>query len=497
MDRVWNSGFAWLNRGCSAPSRPGLFPVRAAVFAALMAAGCFAQQYDIVLSGGRVMDPESRLDAIRDVGIRAGKIAAISERPIQGQTKIDVKGLVVAPGFIDLHSHGQDDENYRFKARDGVTTALEMEVGVSPVKDWYAARQGKALIHYGATSGHIPARMKVMKDPGGLLPTGDAAHRKATTAEMREVEDLVRRGLDEGGLGIGMGIAYVPASTHPEILSIFRIAADRKVPAYVHTRSVGTGEPGSTTEAMEEVIAGAAITGASIHVVHITSMSLNQTGLALEMIDGARKRGLDLTTEAYPYTAGQTAIDSAMFDPGWQQRLSITYKDLQWVATGERLTAESYERYRKTGGFVILHAIPEEAARQAIAYPGVMIASDGRLEKGKGHPRSAGTYARVLGRYVREQKALPLMSAIEKMTLLPARRLEGATPAMKNKGRIKVGADADIAVFDEARVTDRATFDKPDQFSEGIPFVLVNGTFVVRDGKIVEGVKPGQGIRAR
>jgi N-acyl-D-aspartate/D-glutamate deacylase len=475
--------------------------MKASLFALLMtsvtAGALFAQQYDLVLSGGRVMDPESGLDAVRDVGIRAGKIAAISERPLQGRTRVDVKGLVVSPGFIDLHSHGQDDENYRYKARDGVTTALEMEVGVYPVKEWYQERTGKALINYGATSGHIPARMKVMHDPGAFLPTGPAAHRIATVTEMRDIEDLVRRGLDEGALGIGMGIAYVPSATHPEILSIFRIAADRKVACYVHTRSVGTLEPGSTTESMEEVIAGAAITGASIHVVHITSMSLKQTGLALEMIDGARKRGLDVTTEAYPYTAGQTAIDSAMFDPGWQDRLSITYHDLQWVATGERLTAESFDRYRKSGGFVILHAIPEEAARQAIAYPGVMIASDGRIEQGKGHPRGAGTYARVLGRYVREENALPLMTAIQKISLLPARRLESVSPQMAHKGRIKVGADADIAVFDPARVIDKATFDKPDQYSEGIPFVLVNGVFVVRDGKLVEDAKPGVGIRSR
>jgi N-acyl-D-aspartate/D-glutamate deacylase len=466
------------------------------LIALALTGAAFAQTYDVVLSGGRVMDPESGLDAVRDVGIRGGKIAAISQRPLAGKNRLDVHGLVVAPGFIDLHSHGQDDENYRYKARDGVTTALELEVGVYPVKPWYDARQGKALINYGATSGHIPARMAVMHDPGEFLPTGPAAHRKATPEEMHEIEDLVRKGLDDGALGIGMGIAYVPSTTHPEILSIFRIAADRKVTCFVHTRSVGSLEPGSTTESMEEVIAGAAITGASIHVVHITSMSGRQTGLALEMIDGARKRGLDITTEAYPYTAGQTAIESAMFDPGWQEKLDITYKDLQWVATGERLTEESFNRYRKTGGFVILHSIPEEAARQAIAYPGVIIASDGRLEQGKGHPRGAGAYARVLGHYVRDEKALPLMTALEKMTILPAKRLEAVSPQMANKGRIKAGADADITVFDPARVIDKATFEKPNQYSEGIPFVLVNGVLVVRDGQVVEGAKPGAAIKA-
>jgi N-acyl-D-aspartate/D-glutamate deacylase len=248
---------------------------------------------------------------------------------------------------------------------------------------------------------------------------------------------------------------------------------------------------------VEEMIADAAVTGASIHIVHITSMAMGQTGLALEMIEGARKHGLDVTTEAYPYTAGQTRLDSAVFDEGWQQKLGITYKDLQWVATGERLTAETYARYRKEGGSVILHAIPEEAARQAVANPGVMVASDGSIAGGKGHPRGAGTYARVLGHYSRDEKIVPLMTAIRKMTLLPAQRLESVSPQMSLKGRVKVGADADIAVFDPARVTDKATFEKPDQYSEGINYVLVNGVLVVRDGKIVEGVKPGAGIKAR
>jgi dihydroorotase len=460
--------------------------------AALLATALCAQTFDIVLSNGRVMDPESGLDAVRNVGIRGRSIAAISERPLQGRITIDAKGLVIAPGFIDLHSHGQDDENYRYKARDGVTTALELEVGVSPVAAWYAAREGKALINFGATAGHIPARMAAMHDTGGLLPHDEAAHRRATPEEKRETEDAIRRGLDEKALGIGVGIAYVPTATHQEILDVIRIAADRKVPVFVHMRSPGAIEPGSVTESLQEMIADAAITGASIHVVHITSMANAQTGLMLEMIAGARQHGLDITTEAYPYTAGETRLDSAVFDGNWQQQLGITFKDLQWVATGERLTAETFAKYRKDGGFVILHSIPEEAARQAMANPDVIVASDGMIFNGTGHPRGAGTYARVLGHYARDEKALTLMTALRKMTILPANRLQ-----LPLKGRIQVGADADITVFDPARVIDKATFDNPAQYSEGIPFVLVNGVLVVRDGKIVEGVKPGAGIKAR
>jgi N-acyl-D-aspartate/D-glutamate deacylase len=201
-------------------------------------------------------------------------------------------------------------------------------------------------------------------------------------------------------------------------------------------------------------------------------------------------RGLDVTTEAYPYTAAMTDLGSAVFEPGWQARNGdITFSSLQWAATGERLTEESFARYRKQGGMVIIHAIPEEMARLAIADPIVMVASDGELEHGKGHPRGAGTFARVLGHYVREEHALTLMDALRKMSLMPAQRL-----GIQSKGRLQVGADADITVFDANRVIDRATFDNPAQYSEGIPYVLVNGTFVVKDGQL-QNVAPGRGLR--
>jgi dihydroorotase len=214
------------------------------------------------------------------------------------------------------------------------------------------------------------------------------------------------------------------------------------------------------------------------------------------MIAEARSKGLDITTECYPYTATQTRIETAIYDPGWQEVLGIDYKDLQWVDTGERLTAESFERYRKSGGMVIGHSIPEEIARGAVANPIVMIASDGHIEKGKGHPRGAGTFARVLGRYVREQKALSLIDALAKMTVMPARRLERIDPEMKNKGRIRVGADADLAVLDPGRVIDMATFEGPPKYSDGIRHVLVNGTVVVKDGQLQSGVAPGRAVRA-
>jgi dihydroorotase len=455
-----------------------------------IAAPLFAQSYDIVLANGRVMDPESNLDAVRNVGIRGGKIAAISESALEGPSVVDVRGLVVTAGFIDLHSHGQTPENYGFKARDGVTTALELEVGVNPVSAWYAAREGRALINFGATSGHIPARMTVMHDTGQLLPRDAAVNNAATPEQARQILELVRQGLDEGALGIGMGIAYVPKTTRTEILELSQLAAERRVPIYVHMRNAGPLEPGAI-DALQEMLADAAATGAAVHIVHITSMGLRETPVLLGMIQGARRRGLDITTEAYPYTAAMTDLASAVFDTGWQQHLGgINYGDLQWVATGERLNADTFVQYRKLGGMVVIHSIPEETVRLAVANPLVMIASDGVLENGKGHPRGAGTFARVLGRYVREQHALELMDALRKMSLMPAQRL-----GIQSKGRLQVGADADITVFDPARVIDRATFDNPAQYSDGIPYVLVNGTFVVMKGELQGQAAPGRGLR--
>ncbi len=464
--------------------------IKVAALLLSLAMGAAAQQYDVVISRGRVMDPETKLDAIRDVGIRGGKIAAVSEAPLSGKAVVDAQGMVVTAGFIDLHQHGQTPENYAFKARDGVTTALEMEVGVSPVDAWYAQREGKSLINFGATVGHIPVRIAVMHDTGTFLPRDRAVNTVATPEQMDEILSLLRSGLDEGALGIGLGIAYVPGATRDEIFRVFQLAASRRLPVYVHLRSSGPVEPGGIA-ALQEAMADAAGSGASLHVVHITSTELRQTPVALDMIHGAHQHGLDFTTEAYPYTAGMTDISSAIFSEGWQQRNGgITYKDLQWAATGERLTAETFAKYRKQGGMVAIHCIPEEVVKEAMADPKVMIASDGILSHGKGHPRAAGTYARVLGKYVREEHVLSLMDALRKMSLMPAQLLN-----MPNKGRLQAGADADITVFDPSRVIDKATFEKPAQYSEGIPYVMVNGVWVVKNSEIQGGVYPGRGLR--
>jgi N-acyl-D-aspartate/D-glutamate deacylase len=455
-----------------------------------------AVNYDVVILNARVIDPESRLDAVRNIGVSGGTIKAITSARLNGRSVIDAKGLVVSPGFIDLHQHGQTEENYRFKVMDGVTTALELEVGTGDVDRWYVEREGKATINYGVSAGHLAARMAAMREPIEFVPSGQAAKRAATDAEIAEMKTHLERGLKQGAVAVGFGIQYVPHASHWEILEMFRVASRFGASCHVHLRNAGMKEPASSTQALEEVIAAATITGAPLHVVHIQSTGGKATPRLLQMIGEARSRNLDITTECYPYVAGMTDIKSAIFNEGWQEVFGIDYGDLQWAATGERLTKESFEKYRKVGGMVAVFSMTDEIVEGAIKSPLTMIASDGILQNGKGHPRTAGTYTRVLGHYVRERGALSLVEALRKMTLMPAQRLERRVPSMKNKGRVRVGADADLVIFDAARIVDKSTYDEPARYAEGVKYVLVNGVVVVKDGKLQPGVYPGRPVRA-
>jgi dihydroorotase-like cyclic amidohydrolase len=257
-------------------------------------------------------------------------------------------------------------------------------------------------------------------------------------------------------------------------------------------RSAGRVEPGSAIEAVGEVIGAAAITGASLHIVHINSTCLRDSLECLSMVEGARARGLDVTTEAYPYIAGMTAVNSALFNPGWQEKLGIGYGDLVLPGTGEHLTKQRFDELHNstTTQWVLTYASTQEVVDKVIPHPLVMIASDGA----EGHPRNAGTYSRVLAQYVREKGTLTLMDALRKMTLMPAEMLERSTPDAQRKGRLQAGADADIVVFDANTISDRSTFEKPMEPSVGVRYLLVGGTVVVDEGKIVPDVFPGRAL---
>ena len=473
--------------------------------ALFLAAACGSAEtrYPLVLHGGRVMDPATGLDSIRDVAIQDGKIVAISSDALSGDTVIDVSGKVVAPGFIDLHAHGQTTGDMQIQARDGVTTALDMEIGVYPVAAWYSSMEGQAPVNFGATVSHVSSRFHVFHgiDVGhwptsgakiaALGPRPAGANRAASPAQLDSIAALLRAGLAEGALGVGFGINYTPAATPDEISAMFRVAKAAGVTAFVHTRSFGIA-------AIREAIATAKETGASLHIVHIGSSALNDMDEVLPLIDSARTSGMDLTTEVYPYSAASTLLESAMFNPGWQQNLKIDYGDVEWTATGERLTRETFEKYRKQGGYVVMYMMKDANIEKAIAHPDIMIGTDGiPFVNGKAHPRGAGSFSRVLGHYSREKGLLSLMDALAKMTIQPARRLEGYVPAMRNKGRIAAGADADLTVFDAATIIDQATFAEPMKPGLGMSHVLVNGTFVVRDGELVPDARPGRAIRVR
>jgi N-acyl-D-aspartate/D-glutamate deacylase len=328
---------------------------------------------------------------------------------------------------------------------------------------------------------------------GTILPkSGPATDQPATAQQIEAIQQRLRTELDAGGLAVGMGIQYTPGATRLEVIDMFRLAAERGLPVYTHMRSAGRIEPGSSIESVSEVIGAAAITGASLHIVHVNSTCLRDSLECLSMIEGARARGLDVTTEAYPYIAGMTAINSALFNPGWREKLGIDYGDLVLPDTGEHLTKQRFDELHNsnTTRWVLVFGNTQEIVDKVIPHPLVMIASDGA----EGHPRNAGTYSRVLAQYVREKGTVTLMDAIRKMSYMPAQMLERSTPEGRRKGRLQEGADADIVVFDANTITDRATFEKPMEPSVGVKYLVVGGTVVVDEGKIVGDVFPGKAI---
>jgi hypothetical protein len=469
----------------------------------------FAQSniiYDVVLKGGRVIDPETKLDAIRNVGILNHRIAQISSELLHGKEIINVSGLVVAPGFIDLHIHGRSNVEQEYQLHDGVTTALELEWGIEHIGKWYESRKGKAFINYGASVNWPFERFKAIgkyqnavdsllqmtlkgeANIGAMTNTILRASAETITPDaLNQTLANIKTSLAEGGIGIAAPIGYLPKTNPNELYRVFQLAGELNTLVFTHVRN-------PDIISIQEVITDAILTNAPLHILHINSMSLGNIQLSLDMITTAKNKGFDITTELYPYTAASTGLQSAIFSDGWQERLGISYGDLQWVASGERLTKETFDAYRKTGGSVIIHMMKPEWIKIGIAAPGVIIASDGSSYAKLAHPRTAGTFSRVLGKYVREDKVIDLMTALEKMTLLPAKRLENISPMMRFKGRIQVGADADITIFNPTTIIDKSTFENGLEFSAGIKYVMVNGTFILKNGKTVNNVFPGQAV---
>jgi Amidohydrolase family len=492
-----------------------------------------AQDFDVVILNGRVIDPASGLDATRNIGIRGNKIAAISEFPLKGKVEIAAGGLIVSPGFIDLHAHGQNIGDYRMQVMQGVTTALELESGVLPVGDWYKDQAKKKLpINYGTSAAWVFGRIAAFTNTDPLATAAyfqDAQSRNdwkmkiSTPDQSKTIMSLVEKGLKEGALGIGINAGYAPGYGQKEYFALAELAKTYNVPTYTHVRYASNIEPKSSFEALKELIANAAITGAHMHICHINSVSLSDIKATLALVDQAQAKGVNITVEAYPYGAGNTVIGAAIFSgPDWRQRMSSTANNFQLGS--DRLTEAQLKDYQtnKPGTFVTWHFLdeknPQDLAKLdlSVTHPSVMIASDsvfwsyfddkGGIQNYAGdewpmpkkvftHPRAAGTFAKVLRSYVRERGLLSLSEAIKKMSLMPAQALEKSVPQMRQKGRLQIGMDADIVVFDAKTITDHATYENANQPATGVLAVLVNGVSVVRKGELILDAAPGQPIR--
>ncbi len=478
-------------------------------------------RYDVAIIGGRVIDPGSGFDAVANVGVRDGRIAIITEQELSADQLIPAGGLVVAPGFVDLHTHSLTPLGQRYQLLDGVTTALELEAGTYPLDGLEALFPDGARINYGSSAGHGSVRVQAMlgiqqvplltgkPEPVNLkgywtllrgllgLSTDDAFVKQADQGQRETMRALLQDGLDNGALGIGVPLDYFSVAVNEqELRMLFDTAAETNNLLYIHVRRGINGDPAGLREALRL----AKESGAAVHICHIQHNAMRNIELFLQKIREARAQGVDVTTETLPYNAGSALISSAVFGRDWRTIFNIDYPDVEWAATGMRFTEDTWNEYREKhpGGQVVHHYLKEEWTQRAIREPGVIVVSDllPMVNETRMVAPHNNAFAKVLGRYVRETPLLDLPTMLAKMTWLPAKRLQAFYPLFERKGRIQEGADADITVFDPATVIDRATYGNPFQASAGIQTVLVNGQIAVTDGKVVEDVYAGTLLRA-
>ncbi len=488
--------------------------------------------YDLLIRGGRVIDPESNHDAIADVAVNGGTIAAVGRDLGAAVQVIDAAGLVVAPGFIDLHAHGQSLPADRMQAFDGVTTTLELELGVWPVARWYDAQAHDGrILNYGASTGWVFARIGAMTSQqveaniegmGRAMRDPRWSSSVATGAETAEIIARVRHGLDEGGLGIGFPNAYVPGAGAKEISALCSVAAAANVATFTHIAYMSNIDPRSSIEAYTRLIGFAGSTGAHMHICHFNSTSLQDVERAAELVLTAQSQGLKVTVEAYPYGVGSTVVGASFFtDPEFPERTGGGYETIEMLQSRRRLASRDdlmAEQEKDPGSLILWHFLDVDVTPRhrdlldvSVLFPGGAIASDaiawmldGTAYTGDAwplpdgvvsHPRSAGTFTRFLSRWVRDRQTMTLIEGVRKCTLIPASLLEAGTPQMRRKGRIKPGCDADLIVFDYNGLKDLAEFSAMNRPSRGMRHVLVNGQAVIADGFLRLNARPGRPIR--
>ena len=503
----------------------------------LTVSSAFAHDYDVVINNGRVMDPETNFDGVRNVGIKDGKIVVITESAIQGKETIDAKGHVVAPGFIEGHQHATDQFSRKVNLRDGLTTQMDFEAGAGDIAKWYANAEGKTQSNYGMVVLATLARVSVLDGPeiaasgnemgdlfsrvvpGAAAKAQEEGRKPGWSAtlpnkeQMSRIMSYVDEGLRQGALGVGVPVGYMTTGvTQYELYKYKELAGKYGRITNGHVRFAGVRPPTEGQLGVQEMLANAMVLDAPFMASHLNSnMDWEYT---IPLVNDAReKRGAKVWGEVYPYAAGFTIASTDILTVGSMAQMGITYSDVSNL-DGTRWNKAMYEDIRKNdpGRAIVIYNNPEKDISKWLAMPGVVIVSDGMAiqdEKlsyypwdspyeGKSvHPRSAGTRAKVL-RMVREEKIMPLMEAISKMSYLHAKYFDefGGISQMKTKGRVQVGADADIVVFNPDTVTDNSTY-KPGEGalpSTGIPYVLVNGVVVVKDSE-VQKVFPGKPIR--
>ncbi len=477
------------------------------------------EAFDLVISNGRVMDPETGFDEIANVGVKDGRIVAITKEVLRGGRQISADGHVVAPGFIDTHYHWPRPMGNKLALRDGRTTVMDLEVGTlgTLMSEWYSMREGNNQVNYGAASAHELARSLVLDRATGMdapaagetraAGTGWSS-RRPTLDEGNEILRVLDAGLTAGSIGIGSTLGYMRDGVSArEVFEIQKLAGLYGRQCGFHFRYT----PGTdTTESngIQEMLANAAALGAPAIACHFNNPGYN---LVHELLTRMQERGMNVWGELYPYAAGSTALNAVFLEPEvWVDQLGYKYEEtIQDALTGEFYTQESRAEMIRTQPtrIVIVYKMPEEAIADWLRLPGVAIASDTmpilsdditwdtRYEDlPNSHPRGAGSCAKAL-RLGREH-AIPLMQSLAQLSFNSARPLgEMGLTAMQERGRMQEGMVADITVFDPETVTDNATYVQGSLPSTGIPFVIVNGTVVVENSEVLRDVNPGQPIR--
>ena len=439
---------------------------------------------DILITAGRYPDYEKNQFTEANIGIKDGKIAYIGSETPEAQKTIDAKGKIVSPGFIDIHMH---EENFANEGKECVISKLMLKQGVTTCVGGNCGVQYQTLKEFKDTInelGGAPVNYAMLTGYNWYRTALGLGHFDTATKEQWDIiRGKMQEDLKEGAMGPSFGIEYDPGITFDEIIYGTEASDDPNLLVAAHYRSDCLGN----IDSIEEMVNIQKHINKRFQISHLSSCSaMGQMKESLELINRAMDEDPRLNFDTYPYNAFSTTINSTVFDDGCLEAWGKDYKDLMLtddpyknVYCTEEIFKDARKNYPKM--LVVAFVMNEEEIAEAVANPKGMVASDGIINHGNGHPRAAGTFPRVLGKYVREEKRLSLIDALKKMTIEPAKRLD----LENRKGVIKMGADADITVFDPDTIIDGATFGDIATPPVGIDYVIVGGQIAAKDNEII------------